>query len=394
MILGGGTNQLPLVKAAKEMGCTVIICDYAQNFPAKPYADKQYSASILDYEAVLSAAKDAKIDGIISNSEPAMKIVARVAEELKLPTNPSWAIETLCTKHRFRTFLAKKSFACPRFVTIFEEDSSEDVIEKVNTIKFPAMVKPVDSSGSRGVEKVADKEACIASLSAAMSYSRSKTVIIEEFINNALSSIVGGDIFVYKSKVIMAGLMTALRDEKVNPLVPCGEVYPAKITETQRIQIISELNRLFSETGISAGAFNVEIMIDYEGRVNFIEINPRNGGNLIPDTIKLNLGFDIFDATVRAALGEEIENERHKEAYFFSYVVHTKESGVLKNVWFSPEIKPFLQRYYPTKQEGENVEVFSNAEKLIGIAFLAFPDIESRDRTIQEIDKHIKVFLK
>ena len=104
LILGGSENQLPLIKSAKELGYQVILCDYSDNAIGKKYADIFYCVSTLDKEAVLKVAEKEKIDGITTNSEPAMPVVAYVGNELGLPSNPYESIITLSRKDLFRNF--------------------------------------------------------------------------------------------------------------------------------------------------------------------------------------------------------------------------------------------------------------------------------------------------
>ena len=94
LILGGAEAQVPLIQAAKKEGYYVVLCDWTMTNPGIKYADKHYQVSTLDKDAVLRVAVEEKIDGVISNSEPAMRNVSCIAEELRLRGNPVSAAET------------------------------------------------------------------------------------------------------------------------------------------------------------------------------------------------------------------------------------------------------------------------------------------------------------
>lgn len=371
MILGGGKNQLPLIEAAKKRGHVVVLCDLAVDNPGRRIADMFFRVSTLDLDDVLETAAKNQIDGITSNSEPAMRIVAHTAARLGLPGNPPEAIETLCRKDRFRQWQTDNGFEAPRFAVL---ENKNNVFKQIENLRFPMMIKPVDSSGSRGVKKVSEITEVNAATLEAMRYSRASRAIAEEYVVNSLSNMVGGDVFVSGGKVILAGLMSAIRNESINPFVPCGEAYPANVRPELKKLIISEISRLVDTLGIRFGPINVEIMINSEQRPFFVEMNPRNGGNLIPASIKLNLGFDIFDATIQVALGEEVEHTSQTGVAFATYVLHSIKSGTLRAILFSNVIQEYIQEYHPIKKIGDSVEEFVNADKLIGILFLQFPD--------------------
>ena len=95
--------------------------------------------------------------------------------------------------------------------------------------------------------------------------------------------------------------------------------------------------------GIKFGAINVEIMIDSQGNPCFIELNPRNGGNCIPEELLVATGFDIFDATVRAAVGEMIDDHHTTSIVpYATYMVSSNKPGILKSVGFSEKVESYI----------------------------------------------------
>lgn len=66
MLLGGLRYLLPVIKAAHKLGYYVITCDYLPNNIAHKYSDEYVNVSIIDKEAVLKAAQEKQIDGIMS----------------------------------------------------------------------------------------------------------------------------------------------------------------------------------------------------------------------------------------------------------------------------------------------------------------------------------------
>ena len=86
MLLGGLRYLLPVIKAAHKLGYYVITCDYLPNNIAHKYSDEYVNVSIIDKEAVLKAAQEKQIDGIMSFAvDPGVVTAAYVAEKMNLP---------------------------------------------------------------------------------------------------------------------------------------------------------------------------------------------------------------------------------------------------------------------------------------------------------------------
>ena len=392
MILGGGPNQIPLIKAAKKNGFYVVLCDYSEKAPGVVLADKLCLVSIMDLEGVVNAAKEQQVDGIFTNSEPAMQIATDAANRLGLPANPSSVIELLSSKAKFRKLQKEHNFVVPASGVAA---NLEEAKQLARNMTFPLIVKPAASSGSRGVTKIETIEELESALTYALEYTRNGLAVVEEFFVNHNIDLLGGDIFVSDGEVVFWGLLSDVRDKKNFPLLPGGKRYPIALPAEQVERIKAETARIVKASGFQFGALNLEIMLGAAGEVFFVEINPRNGGNLIPEELQYATGFDLFDASVRVALGESIPHfEDHGSKANANYLVHSKYSGTLKRVLFSYQLAPAVIAYVPDLMAGDAVEPFINADKRVGTVFLQFDSVEQRDAMLEEIEDHILVELE
>ena len=116
LILGANNGQIQLIKAAKEEGYYVIVCDYTDDNPGLPFVDKHYQVSYLNQEAVLSIAKKEKIDGVIGNTDPAMPMVAQIASQLGLIGNKPECIDPFISKSAFRRLQEEVGLYCPKHI--------------------------------------------------------------------------------------------------------------------------------------------------------------------------------------------------------------------------------------------------------------------------------------
>ncbi len=390
LLLGGSAQQIIAIETAKRLGLYTILCDYLPDNPGQYIADRFYLVSTTDKEAVLQVAKNEGVSGVLAYaSDPAAPTAAYVSEKLMLPTSPCSSVETLCNKDRFREFLRNNGFNAPYSKGY---GNAQDVIESMDEFRLPVIVKPVDSSGSKGATVLHDFEGLNKAIDFAFEYSRSHRIIIEEFIEKKHPYLIGGDIFVENGKIVMWGLMNCHRDKDVNPLVPVGKSYPLELDEKDIENVKCTLQGIVSKLNIHSCAMNVELIVDKNGKVWPIDIGPRNGGNMIPDLLGKIFEIDVVEMSIRAAMGEKLSIDNLKNRlYFATHNLHTASSGRLKKIGYSNAIKPYIVKECIYKNIGDSVEFFSNSTKAIGILFLHFPDQRKMHAILDSINEHIQI---
>lgn len=396
LLLGGSAQQVPAIEAAKEMGLYTVLIDYLPDNPGQYVADKWYQESTTDVEAVYRIAKEEEVSGILPYaSDPAALPAAIVAERLGLPTNPAKSVEILGVKHKFRKFLQDNEFPCPHTFTFSPAAPLDEIVSGIRKLQFPIVVKPTDSSGSKGVTFLSDLGGMEKAIAHADEYSRNKILIAEEFIERGFPSVIGGDIFVENGKIILYGNMACLRENNGKGLIPIGKKKPDGLNKQQSEALRSELQRLVSVLGIKNGELNIELIIDKNDKAHFLELGPRAGGNMIPIQLSDAFGVDLIKANVAAAMGEptDLKPVEPKDC-FMTYVLHNLEDGIYDGVEYSDEIKPYIYRKVHYKQPGDKVEVFDGAGKALGIVFMRFPNRTVLNRVQKRLGNLIKIILK
>lgn len=393
MILGGGPNQIDFIHAARALDCEIILCDYDEAAAGRPFADRFYLASILDHDAVLAVAQKEAIDAIFTNSEPGMYVCSRVAEQLGLPSIAYESFLTLADKRRMRDFLRELGLPCPNHVTYHAGDDATILCDQVDAIGYPVIVKPIDASGSRGVRQVLRVEDLQEAIACAMLYSKSQTVMVETYIENALGYVIGGDILVLNGQVVFWGLLNSLRDDRLNDRVPCGTSCPSWLSETQIDRVKQAIERVISALDIQAMTLNVEVFMDRAGTVFINELNPRNGGNRIPQLLQLGYGYDAMTNSIRASLGElsPSEIEMHEPRPCSTYVLHADRDGILKSVHFDEAIADNIVEIRYDRVPGDPVERFEDASKKIGIMMLTFDSVDEMTDKIHRMHEFVKI---
>ncbi len=397
LLLGGSAQQVVAIETAKKLGYFTVLCDFLRDNPGQFVADKFYLVSTTDKEAVLEVAKKEKVDGVLAYaSDPAAPTAAYVAEILSLPTNPYESVQILCEKHLFRKHLKEHNFETPQSIHFRYKEFGNKEKVLISQMSFPVLVKPVDSSGSKGITKIENILELEAAIDFAEQFSRKKIIEVEEYIEKDHKYLIGGDIFVVNGEVVFWGLLNCHRDNQVNPLVPVGKSYPLKLSK-KRIKLIQEeVQRLISSLQIKFGAFNVELIITKEEKLYFIEMGPRNGGNMIPDLLSYISGKNMIKASIECAMGHKYLDMvfNKKEVYFATHNLHSDKNGIFKEIIFDPELEKHIIRKEIYKKEGDEIFYFDGANKAVGIIFLQFESLMEMDEHLQNIEKNIVISLR
>ena len=366
LMLGGSTSQVCAIKKAKEMGLYVIICDYLPDNPGQFVADEFYQVSTTDKDAVLELAKTLSLDAVICYaSDPAAPTAAYVCEKLGFPTSPFESVMVLSNKDTFRAFLNENGFCTPKAESYTDLESLK---KDSQNFKYPVMVKPVDSSGSKGINKIYGADEIESAYEDAMKYSRCKRIVVEEFIQKKGYQISGDGFSVDGELVFRCFGNEFYSDNGIKEYVPLGECWPSFLSEEMQSKIHNELQRLITSLGMKTGAYNIEVILDENDNVYILELGARNGGSLIPQITQYATGVDMVEYTIKAALGEDCSGIKMTEpiGYWSNYMVHSKKTGALKEVHISEELKDNFVEYQTDFKKGDMVTAFENAGHALG----------------------------
>lgn len=390
LFLGGSLFQIPPIKYAKEQGHYVITCDYLPENPGHKYADEFHNVSTTDKEAVFELAKKLKIDGIVAYaSDPAAPTQAYVGNKLGLPSNPYESVKILSRKDLFREFLEKHSFLVPKSNSFYNLDDAKTWIEELT---FPIIVKPVDSSGSKGVTKVEKKEDIKSAFNYALEFSREKKIVLEEFfVRDGYQ--VAGDGFVVDGKLVFRCWANEHFDKLCNPLVPIGESFPSIMNNYTLEQCHNETQRLLDLLDIKMGALNFDFHYNKNGDFSFLELGPRNGGNLIPEVIKYATGVDLIKYTVDSALGLDCSDLEMKNTngFYSCYMLHSLKDGIVNDIWYSNEIKKNIIEENIFIKQGNKVNKFDGSNHTLGTMIMKFDSNDEMLEKMDNMEKYLKV---
>ncbi len=366
LMLGGSTSQICAIKKAQEMGHYVIICDYLPDNPGQFVADEFYQVSTTDKDAVLKLAEGLNLDGVVCYaSDPAAPTAAYVCEKLGFPTNPYESVMALSNKDTFRKFLKEHNFNVPN---AFSYTSWKDLYADKDRFKYPVMVKPVDCSGSKGINKINNSDELEFAYNDAIKYSRCKRIIVEDFIEKKGYQISGDGFSVNGILKFRCFGNEFYSGNGIKEYVPLGECWPSVLEEKTQEKVHNEIQRLITELGCRTGAYNIEVIMDKDDNVYILELGARNGGSLIPQITYYATGVDMVEYTIKAALGEDCKDIQMApvKGFWSNYMVHSKKSGKLKEVKIAEELKDNFVEYQTDYKTNDEVFAFENSGHALG----------------------------
>ena len=394
MLLGGIHYLLPVIKAAHEQGYYVITADYLPENIAHRYSDEYCNVNIVDKEAVLRAAQERKIDGIISfGVDPGVVAAAYVQEKMGLPQmGPYESVRILQNKDLFRKFLKDNNFNVPEAKSYTTKEAALSDTEWMN---FPMIVKPTDSAGSKGVTRIDNIEEYNAALDYAFDKSISGTVIVEEFVDKVGCSS-DTDSFLLNGELKFVSFNAQHFDENAaNPYTPAAYSWPSTFIEHEEY-LKNELQRLLTLLNMQTSVFNIETRVASNGKPYIMECTPRGGGNRLCEMLRYATGVDLITAQVRAAVGDTVEGIEQKpyDGHWAEIILHADTDGIFKSLEISPEIPAQIIERDLWVKGGDKVNAFHGANDAIGTLVLRFENEADLSSVLDQPTKWIKVVVE
>ena len=366
LLLGGSRYLIPAIKVAHELGVYVITCDYLPQNIAHRFSDEYHNVSIVDKEAVLGLAKELKVDGIMSYAtDPGVITAAYVAEKMGLPGNPYESVKILQNKGLFREFLKDNGFNVPEARSF---TNINEAVTSANLFKWPVIVKPVDSAGSKGVCRVDDLHELESAIKNALDYSLGKTFIIEEFIEKQGAS-TDTDSFSINGELVFCSFNDQWFDQNAsNPYTPAAYSWPSTMAIEHQKYLRKELQRLIHLLGMKTSIYNIETRLGVDGKPYIMEVTPRAGGNRLSEILKFACGQDLVAAAVRGALGMEVQPliDPVYNGWWGECILHSNSDGRFHSLQFNNEIKNNIVETDVWVKAGDYVHKFSGANETIG----------------------------
>ena len=301
LILGAGNAQIDAIEYCKMNGYMVYGCSYTNTDKGIKYLDHFEQINIIDTELIENYVKENEIDLVYSvGSDLAMPTVAKVSEKLNLPHFVSYNTALTCNlKHIMRQTLGEKFKGNVPFKVV------ENIEEAETFTRFPAMLKPVDSQGQRGVHRVDSVNEIRKFFDKSISYSKSKKVILESFIEGQEISV---NSYVKDGRVIFGLVSDRISFNEFPGGIIKKHKLPTSLTQEVVQKVIDLVERVCCKLEINNGPAYFQIkVVDNEPYI--IEVTPRLDGCHMWRLIKTYCDVDLLDMSFRHLSGQVVESD-------------------------------------------------------------------------------------
>ncbi len=296
--------------AAKELGFfTILLTDQKRwikqrtEFPdvhQMILLNDLQNKEMIDKKISIIKNQGKQIKAFISFIDPYVSLAAQIAKELNLPELSVDALFKMEDKTRFREVL-KDNPVTPLYRICSYENDCHKMLEN-EFIKFPFVLKTPVSKGSKDVyliQSTKDYKKTIKDLKKSFPNS---PILIEEYVEGPQYLI---ELIVANSKITIVAIIEQEISNISNRFIITGYKMPAFLPEKASQMLSSAIETIIKEVGLKNGACHLEMRyVNHEWKL--IEINPRisggainqliyeaTGTNLVKETLKLNLGWDL-----------------------------------------------------------------------------------------------------
>ena len=301
LILGGMRISCEIVRKARQLGVYTLVADYnkIEDSPGKQIADEAVDLSVIDVDAVVNYVKNHNIDGIfVGFNDMLLPYYAEICKKCGLPCYG--------TKEQFETLIAKDKYKslCRRFgvPTIPEYDVNDD------NIQSPVLVKPVDSSGSRGITICQNREELEAAVEVGRKASKTGKVLVERYME-------GREVTVFWTFQEGNYYLSALANrhvkhnqgEDVIPL-PVGYTFPSVYLPEYRAEVEENCKRMFGYLGLKDGMMFMQCKVE-NGVCYLYDLGFRLTGSLEYKILNRVCGYDPLEMMICHALTGRMGDE-------------------------------------------------------------------------------------
>lgn len=375
---------------AKQCGYRIITCDNIPTHVCHQLADVSYDISTYDIDSLKKIVEKEGINGVVYfASAHGLYGASRLIEMYNLPGIPFSVENLFSNKKKFREFLYNNNFDCPSFQTV---SSIEEV--DVSKITYPIIVKPIDSSGGNiGITKVLNGKDLCKAVQLALDSSFSNVALIESFIDSEVQ--INGDCLIYNGELMLAYLGKHIY--RRDSILPYAAIFsPTLFPNGILADVKAAIQRLISLSHIKSAVINVELRIGTDGKIYFIEVNPRHSGNQIYRLMNIAYNVNMSEIAVKLALGENINvssSLQPKGNYAYA-ILYSSQEGVLKDLEISPSLLDNSIQISRFVKRGSVVKSFLHLQDRLALTHLSFDTKERMEYVVAHLDEYYKVVLE
>ena len=282
----------------------VVAVDRNPDAPGLAIADVGEVVDLLDVPAVIEAGRRHGVDGVMTYAaDRAVPVVAAVAEALDLPGIGSDTAHLMTNKIAMRRQLADAGVPQPRFAAV---RTLHEARAAAGAVGFPAVLKPADSAGQRGLflcESLGDVER---HLHASLVQSTAQEAILESYHGGKE---VNGLLVVLDGEPTVVTLSDRRRPPGRGFGVAIAHVYPSTLFGDALEEVRRTGVHTVKALGLREGVAYPQVLWSEDGVARLIEVAARIPAGQMDSVARYGVGVDLIDIALLQALGRPVPDE-------------------------------------------------------------------------------------
>lgn len=253
-----------------------------------------FKEDIYNLDVILNFCKSIDPKFIVSDqSDIATMIVAKLSETLGLRSNSVDSVKKFSHKGHMYRFAREIGVPVLDFKEVSDLSQAKHAIDQIG---LPVVIKPVDSTNSRGVFKIENKSDLDFYFDQSMVFSKTKTLLIQKFNSGKYQLTVEGFCSNYKHQTLVA----SIKGEYWSTAITSSLKWPFQLDPS----LIALNDKYVEATGLEFGITHAEYIVDDIVYLN--EIGCRGGGfGISSDIVPWVTGVDLYDLLHQNILGSK-----------------------------------------------------------------------------------------
>ncbi|MFD1538565.1 ATP-grasp domain-containing protein [Nonomuraea guangzhouensis] len=381
IVLGGGEDQIPAYREGRRLGYRVIGVDQRPDALGAAEADHFLCMTSRDPEGIAQALGPIDVAAVISPaSDAAQEAVAELSRFYRTAHQPAPdALRCSVDKGFFRDVVGRLGLPTYRHA---QHDSIDELTEAAARLGYPLIVKPADSSGSKGITVLDGPAGLVGAIEHAWKYSFSRQVIVEELVAGRHCAV--ESFFADGELAFMAVTDRVITGPPA--MISLSHIVPADLDDDVHARLSDAVSAICAAVGHRQGPVNFDFVLTPGGDICFIEMGARLGGNGMPLMVQHAFGLNTVEAAIRLALGEPLRISVSRRRTAVLRILAADVDGVLTAIEGLDELRrmPEVVDVQVFKTVGEHVRAYTQAGNKLGYLVMVADTREQLESALDE----------
>jgi len=385
----GSYRTSAFVTAAHRLGVRVLLVSEGKHSIVSDYArglhiDLADQAAAL--ELILQEAANEPVAGIIATDDSTTELAARAARQLGLPHNPPAAVHMARRKDRARACLTAADVRVPKHRCL---NLAQPLAQQLSDLDYPAVIKPVGLSGSRGVIRVNNSTELNQGIQRIQAMLQKETHLDPDVARLLLV-----ETFIPGAEVAVEGMLTAgkLRIltvfDKPDPLDGpyFEETYyttPSRHAPDVLASLEQTVQAACAAYGLREGPVHAECRLNADG-VWLLEVAARTIGGLCGRLLQFGTGYSLEELVLAQAMGEDLPIEIAQQGAGV-LMIPIPKAGILKRVEgiLAAQRIPSIESVEIQIREGHELVPLPEGSSYLGFIFARAPSAAQAEAALR-----------